>query len=221
MPGCTRTLALTLFVSASICISFASIAGAQNPPPPTAAQNNSTAVLREVKSDGLKTFTNDQVTTLSGLQIGQQVGKDDLQGAADKLVQSGVFAHVKYNFQSRADGLVVIFHLDEAERIPAYFDNLPWFTDGELNDAIRAKLPFYDGTLPTAGAVVDQASEIAGEFLAAHGLQAAIEHQVAANPNGEGNIQEFRIDGAALTISSLEFSDASLNTSKVVQQELA
>jgi outer membrane protein assembly factor BamA len=128
---------------------------------------------------------------------------------------------VKYNFQSRADGLVVIFHLDEAERIPAYFDNLPWFTDGELNDAIRAKLSFYDGTLPTAGAVVDQAAEIAGEFLAAHGLQAAIEHQVVANPNGEGNIQEFRIDGAALKISSLEFSDASLNTSKVVQQELA
>ena len=43
---------------------------------------------------------------MSSLQIGAQVGKDDLQGAADKLVQSGLFAKVKYNFQSRTDGLV-------------------------------------------------------------------------------------------------------------------
>jgi outer membrane protein assembly factor BamA len=185
------------------------------------ASSESKAVLREIRAEGLKSLTEPQVATTSGLQTGVEIGRDDLQTAADKLVQSGLFAHVKYNFQSRADGLVVIFHLDEAERIPAYFDNLPWFTDGELNDAIRTKLPFYDGTLPTAGAIVDQSAEIAGEFLAAHGLQAAIEHQVVANPNGEGNIQEFRIDGAALKISSLEFSDASLNSSKVVQQELA
>jgi outer membrane protein assembly factor BamA len=190
---------------------------AQTPPtPPT-----STAALREIRAEGLKSLTQPQAATISGLQIGVPVGRDDLQAGADKLVQSGLFAHVTYKFQSRADGLVVTFQLEEAQRIPAYFDNLPWFTDGELNDAIHAKLPFYDGTLPTAGAVVDQAAETAGEFLATHGLQAAIDHQVVGNPNGEGNIQQFHIDGAALKISSLEFSDASLNSSKMVQQEVA
>jgi|SRR5882724_1373210 len=190
------------------------------PQAPPAAQT-STAALREIRAAGLKSLTEPQIAAMSGLQIGAQVGRDDLQAAADKLVQSGLFSQVTYKFQSRADGLVVTFQLGEAQRIPAYFDNLPWFTDGELNDAIHAKLPFYDGTLPTAGQVVDQAAEIAGEFLAAHGLQAAIDHQVVANPNGEGNIQQFHIDGAALKISSLEFSDASLNTSKTVQQEVA
>jgi outer membrane protein assembly factor BamA len=187
--------------------------------PPTA--QTSTAVLREIRADGLKSLTQPQAATISGLQIGAPVGRDELQAGADKLVQSGLFAHVTYKFQSRADGLVVTFQLEEAQRIPAYFDNLPWFTDGELNDAIHAKLPFYDGTLPTAGAVVDQAAETAGEFLATHGLQAAIDHQVVGNPNGEGNIQQFHIDGAALKISSLDFSDASLNSSKMVQQEVA
>ena len=215
-----RTFALTLFISASVCTPFASIAEAQAPPSP-AAQSNSTTVLREVKSDGLKTFTNDQVTGISGLQIGQQVGKDDLQGAADKLVQSGLFAHVKYNFNSRADGLVLLFHLEEAERIPSYFDNLPWFTDEELNDAIRAKIPFYNGTLPSAGAVVDQAADAVSQFLGTHGLQAAVEHSVVANPNGEGSVQEFHIEGSSLSIEKMEFSDASLNESKTVQQQLA
>jgi len=179
------------------------------------------ALLREIRAEGLKSLPEPQFAAISGLQIGAQAGRDELQGAADKLVQSGLFAHVRYNFQSRPDGLVVTFHVEEAQRIPAYFDNLPWFTDGELNDAIHAKLPFYDGTLPAAGAVVDQAAEAAGEFLATHGLQAAIEHQVIANPSGDGTVQEFHIDGAALKISSLEFSDASLNSSKMVQQELA
>jgi outer membrane protein assembly factor BamA len=192
-------------------------ARAQTPP----ATPDSTAVVREIRADGLKSLTQPQVAAISGLQPGAQAGRDELQSAADKLVQSGLFAHVTYNFQSRADGLVVTFHLEEAQRIPAYFDNLPWFTDGELNDAIRAKIPSYDGTLPTAGAVVDQAADVAGAFLAEHGLQAAIDHQVVANPNGEGNIQQFHIDGATLKISSLEFSDPSLNSSKLVQQEVA
>src|ERR1700732_5075352 len=137
---------------------------------PQPAATAPTAALREIRADGLKSLAQSQILTMSGLQIGAEVGRDDLQAAADKLVQSGLFAHVAYKFQSRADGLIVTFQLEEAERIPAYFDNLPWFTDGELNDAIRAKLPSYNGTLPAAGAVVDQAAEAAGAFLALHGL---------------------------------------------------
>jgi outer membrane protein assembly factor BamA len=195
---------------------FAVSALAQTAPPPAAA----TAPLREIRSEGLKSLSESQVGALSGLQIGAQVGKDDLQTAADKLVQSGLFAKVKYNFQSRTDGLVLTFHVEEAPRIPAYFDNLPWFADSELNDAIRAKLPFYDGTLPEAGAVVDQAAEALGQFLVTHGLQAAIEHQAVPNPIGDGNVQQFRINAEALRIAGVEFSDPSINSSPAVRQEL-
>ena len=179
------------------------------------------ATLREIRSDGLKSLTEAQVAILAGLQPGALASRDDLQAAADKLVQSGLFAKVKYNFQTRVDGLLVTFHVEEAPRLPAYFDNIPWFTDGELNDAIRAKLPFYDGTLPSAGAVVDQAADAVSAFLVTHGLQAAIEHQALANPSGDGSVQQFHIEGASLRIASLEFSDASLNTSRLVQQQVS
>jgi outer membrane protein assembly factor BamA len=182
--------------------------------------NLATAPLREIRSEGLKSLQEPQVAALSGLQIGAQVGRSDLQAAADKLVQCGMFAKVRYNFQSRTDGVVLIFHVEEAQRVPAYFDNLPWFADSELNDAIRAKLPFYDGTLPEAGAVVDQAADALGQFLATHGLQAAVEHQPAPNPVGDGSVQVFRINGEALRIASIEFSDAALNSSQTVKQQL-
>lgn len=180
-----------------------------------------TATLREIRSDGLKSLPEPQVVALTGLQPGAQASRDDLQAAADKLVQSGLFAKVRYNFQTRSDGLLVTFHVEEAPRIPAYFDNIPWFADSELSDAIRAKLPFYDGTLPSAGAVVDQAADAVSAFLVTHNLQAAIEHQVLANPNGDGSVQEFHIEGASLRIFNLEFSDPALNSSRVVQQQLA
>jgi outer membrane protein assembly factor BamA len=190
---------------------------AQSPTPAASA----TATLREIHSEGLKSLLEPQVVALTGLQPGAQASRDDLQAAADKLVQSGLFAKVRYNFQTRADGLLVTFHVEEAPRIPAYFDNLPWFTDGELNDAIRAKLPFYDGTLPSAGAAVEQAADAVSAFLVTHNIQAAIEHQVLANPSGDGSVQEFHIEGASLRISNLEFSDPSLNSSRVVQQQLS
>jgi len=199
-----------------LAAAFAISARAQIAPGAPAA----TAPLREIRAEGLKSVSEPQVGTLSGLQIGTQVGKDDLQAAADKLVQSGLFAKIKYNFQSRPDGLVLTFHVEEAPRVPAYFDNLPWFADSELNDAIRAKLPFYDGTLPEAGAVVDQAAEALGQFLVTHGLQAAIEHQAVPNPIGDGNVQQFRINAEALRIAGVEFSDPALNSSPAVRQEL-
>src|ERR1700720_3554719 len=196
---------MALILAATCAVS----AWAQTAPPAPVA----TAPLREIRADGLKSLPEPQIAALTGLQIGAQVGKDDLQAAADKLVQSGLFAKVRYNFQSRTDGLVVTFHVEEAPRIPAYFDNLPWFADSELNDAIRAKLPFYDGALPEVGAVVEQAADAVGQFLVAHGLQAAVEHQAAPNPTGEGSVQLFRINAEALHIAGLEFSDPALNSS--------
>ena len=187
---------------------------------PVAPSPAATAQLREIRTDGLKSLPEPQAAALTGLQIGAQVGKDDLQAAADKLVQCGLFAKVRYNFQSRTDGLVVTFHVEESPRIPAYFDNLPWFADSELNEAIRAKLPFYDGALPQAGTVVDQAADAVSQFLAAHGLQAAVEHQVAPNPVGDGSVQLIRINAEALHIAEVQFSDPALNSSPTVRQQL-
>jgi outer membrane protein insertion porin family len=210
-----------LVAFAALATSATSLAHAQSAPNSNGSPAAGTATLREIRAEGLKSIPQPVVVALSGLQSGAVAGRDDLQGAADKLVASGLFAHVKYNFQSRVDGLVVTFHVDEAQRIPAYFDNIPWFTDGELNDAIRKKISFYDGTLPAAGVVVEDASTAVSEFLATHGLQAAVEHQAIANPIGDGNVQDFHIEGGSLKISQLEFSDAALNTSNQIQQSLS
>ncbi|HYL86475.1 MAG TPA: POTRA domain-containing protein [Candidatus Angelobacter sp.] len=191
-------------------------------PFPSLAQtpDNQTAALREVHVDGQKRLSEAQVVSLTGLVLGSQVGRADLQAAADKLVQSGLFAKVSYNFQTRT-GVIASYHVEEAPRIPAYFDNIPWFADSELADAIRTKLPFFDGTLPEAGAAVDLAAEAIKELLASHNVQVSLEHMVIGDPLGEGHVQQFHIEGSSLRISRLEFSDPSLLNSKVAQQHLS
>ena len=190
---------------------------------PASAQTRETgsAPLREVHAEGFKTLTEAQVVSLTGLETGSQVGKNNLQTAADRLVQSGLFSKVNYNFQTRGTGVLVTFHVEESPRLPVYFDNIPWFADSELGDTIRKKISYFNGTLPEAGAAVDQACDAVKELLSARGLQVSIEHTVIANPVGDGNVQELRIEGAALQISKVEFGDPSLNASKAVQQHLS
>jgi outer membrane protein assembly factor BamA len=205
---CTRLCAYSLIPLLVVCPAFAQT--------PEAA----TAPLRELHAEGSKILTEAQVLSLTELQPGSQVGKNNLQAAADRLVKSGLFSKVNYNFQTRGEGVFVTYHVEESPRIPAYFDNIPWFSDSELADVIRKRLPLFDGTLPEAGASVDQAAEALNELLAAKGLQVSLEHMVIANPLGEGNVQEFRIEGAAMNMSKVEFSDPSLSASHVVQQHL-
>jgi outer membrane protein insertion porin family len=180
-----------------------------------------TAALKEVTSDGQKALTEGQIATLAGLQAGALVGRDDLQQAADRLIATGLFANVKYDFKTRSDGLTLSFHVTESPRLPAYFDNFPWFGDSELSDAIRAQLPFFDGKLPEAGGVLDTAANAIHSLLASHKLDLPVEHQVVANPLGDGNIQQFSVAGAELKIASLNFSDANAALNPAVQQHLS
>jgi outer membrane protein assembly factor BamA len=207
-------------IRASLCLSalFAPVSvlpcSAQEP-------DSVTALLKEVRADGFKSLTEPQVISLTGLAAGSQIGKKDLQAGADRLVRSGFFAKVSYKFQTRDTGVFATYHVEESPRIPVYFDNIPWFSDSELLDAIRKKLPFFDGSLPEGGVILDQAGDALKDLLSARELQVSLEHMVIANPLGDGNVQEYRIEGASLQIAKLEFGDPALADSLAFRQHLS
>src|SRR5205807_5097312 len=71
------------------------------------------------------------------------------------------------------------------------------------------------------GAAGGPAVDAVKELLHSRGVPGSLEHTVIANPNGEGNLQEFHVEGSALQIAKLEFSDPALLNSKAVQQHLS
>jgi outer membrane protein assembly factor BamA len=180
-----------------------------------------TAPLREIHTEGLKTLTEAQVAQLSGLSAGQQVGRQDLQVASEELVRTGLFAKVTYNFTTKNDAAVLLtFHVEENHRLVVSYDNFPWYPDSELSEAIRKDLPFFDGTLPEAGAVVDIAAKSLTNYLASKGASAQVEHLVLASPLADASIQQFHAEGLAPRIASVEFSDQDLKQYRAVQQHL-
>jgi outer membrane protein assembly factor BamA len=179
-----------------------------------------TAKLKAIHAEGMKSFTEDQVATLSGLAIGAEVGRKELQDAADLLLHSGLFAKVNYKFDTHNDAVTVTFQVEETPRLAVTYDNFPWFSDGELTDAIRSVLPFFDGTLPEEGTVVDLAGNALASFLGSHGLTAEVRHVVLANPLLDSSVQQFRMEGVTQRISSIEFSDPSFKDNLAVQQHL-
>jgi outer membrane protein assembly factor BamA len=186
--------------------------------PHAAAQSSA---LREIHADGLKFLTEVQAVTLTGLTPETQVSRGDLQNASDILVRSGLFAHVTFNFATRPDGVTVTFHLQENPQLPVSYDNFPWYSDSELNDAIRLSLPFYAGTLPEAGTVVDLAANALQSFLDSRGVAGtSIEHSVLASPLSDTPLQQFHLAGLSPKIAGVEFSDANLQNNLSVRQHL-
>jgi len=180
-----------------------------------------TATLREIHAEGMKTFSEAQVAALSGLSADSQVSKKDLQDASDLLVRSGLFAKVTYKYETHNDAVTLTFHVEESPRLRVVYDNLPWYSDSELTDAIRKDLPFFGGTLPEGGTVVELAGNSLAAFLAAHGAQAVIQHFVLADPLSDGSVLQFQVAGLSQKIASVEFSDPSLKNNRAVQQHMA
>ena len=179
-----------------------------------------TAALKEVHAEGLKTLSEPQLVQLTGLTLDSQVGRSDLQGAADILLRSGMFAKVNYSFATRNDAVIVTFKVEENPRLKVSYDNFPWFSDSEISDAIRKDLPFYDGTLPEGGTVVDIAANSIAAFLASKGSVATVGHEVIVNPLADGSLLQFHAEGVAPKIASIEFSDPNLKDNRTVLQHL-
>jgi len=180
-----------------------------------------TAKLHDVHVEGLKNLNEAQVVSLSGLASGSEVGRKELQDAADALVRTGLFAKVNYKYETRNDTLVVTIHLEENPRLPVSYDNFPWYSDSELDDVLKKALPFYDGHLPEAGGVVERAASALKEFVSVRDPHIEIIHQVVLSPLSDGSQQQFHLEGQVLKIASLEFSDPKLSQDLAVRAHLS
>jgi len=180
-----------------------------------------TAKLQEIHVEGLKNLAEAQVIPLSGLAAGSEVGRQNLQDAADALVRTGLFAKVNYKFDTHNDRLIVTYHVEENPRLSVSYDNFPWYSDSELDDAVKKALPFYDGHLPEAGQVVERAASALKEFMSARDPHIEITHQVVLSPLSDGSQQQFHVEGPVLKIASLEFSDPKLTQDLAVRAHLS
>jgi len=186
-------------------------------PLPSGAQaQQPSAVIAEIHQAGSTRFADAQVAAASGLHPGDAVTRDQLQVAADRLAQLGIFSKVNYRFTTsgdKADKIVLEFQLSDAALVPVTFDNFPWFTDEELSAAIHQQLPFFDGSAPKDGALLDVIAASLSNLLEARGISGRLQHTLLARPESNDMTVQFHLDGPTPTIASLDYGDTLAQTS--------
>ncbi len=197
-----------------LALCLAARAQSSAPPPVSGA-------VGSVKSSGSTRFSSAQIAEASGLQHGQSLNGEGLQGAANRLVQLGIFSDVRYRFSTQAGAIDVEFQVADGPSIAPLFDNFPWFTDDEIAQALKSSVPLYDGRVPEAGTILDEVSQALEKLLETRKVSGTISHQVTRLATSGENVQQFRLEGPALAIETVEFSDPLAKNDHAIQQSLS
>lgn len=166
-----------------------------------------TAKIAALAVTGAKKFSTDQIIAASKLKVGDTVGAEQIQAAADLLSNLGLFTAVNFRFSTKGDALAIEFEVQEAPTVPISFDNFPWFTDEELASAIRQEVGLFNSEAPEGGALLDNISAVLDHLLTTRKITGHVEHQLVAQPVADGMMMQFRVAGPVLKIASLEFGD--------------
>ena len=100
--------------------------------------------LISLKVTGTKRYTDKEILAACGLQIGQSAADGDFKEAVQRIGSSGFFSDVSYSYSSSGTGVRLELRLadvDNANLVPAQFENFVWFSDAELQAALRARVP--------------------------------------------------------------------------------
>jgi outer membrane protein insertion porin family len=115
--------------------------------------------LESLRVQGNRHFTPDKIIAAVGLKIGQPVKKEDFDGARARLLATGAFESVGYEFKPSAtnSGYDATFEVVEvAQFYPYRFEELP-----AADDALRAAINKLD---PLLGAEIPASREVLGRY---------------------------------------------------------
>lgn len=165
--------------------------------------------LSKIEVVGLKRIPPDQVIAVSELKIGQAVNGSVLDAAATKLMQSGLFKKLTYRVRGAAGQATVIFEVEEANRsLPVVFENFVWFTDDELEAAIRADIPFFNGSAPEAGDTTQKITQALQRLLNEKKISGRVEFMPYTDLAKGRQEFVYAVRGVKIPICSLSFPGA-------------
>src|SRR5262245_15769757 len=166
--------------------------------------------LRDLQVVGMRRYTAEEVTKTSELAIGTRVSIPDLDAAAERMAKTGLFKTVSYRWSTADERLVVTFEIQEAEwTIPVVFDNLVWFTDAEIEAAVRTQLPSFDGTEPATAGIPERITQALQQLLSSRHVEGRIEFLPQSPPDKSVDGYLFRVANPGPRICSLHFEGAS------------
>jgi len=176
----------------------------------TLAQQQARRVAK-IEVEGLERLSADEVIATSGMKTGGPLSVAELDAAGQRLVDSGLFTAVAYRTTSKGNQVTVIFQVKERRggQSPVVFDNFVWFTDDELNAAIKRQVPSYAGTASDAGNMSENIKHALENLLKEHHISGSVDYGAEqAGLNSDKQEHVFSVSGVPIPICSLHFPGA-------------
>lgn len=153
------------------------------------------------------TMSQSELLVVSGLKPGDTLGQAEIQAAAQKLIDTGLFTDVKFSF----DGVALTYTLKPAEGMePVSYANFPWWDDKALNAAVAAKVPLFHGSVPPESGMQQQVAAALTALLAEKGVEGATVTAVPAKDESMKDAGiEFHIDAPPVEVGVVNFSGVS------------
>jgi outer membrane protein assembly factor BamA len=174
--------------------------------------------LVAIKVTGSQRYKPEDIAAATGLQIGQTVHEDDFRGAVRLLGDSGAFSDVSFGFDYSAKGTKGEFQVkDSPDFVPARFENFVWFSDHDLAEKLRARVPLFHGELPIRGDLADDVSLALQAMLIEEKVEGRADYIRAGAEGGPTEAFEFSVTGRPITIRDVQFQGADPNLLPVLQ----
>jgi outer membrane protein assembly factor BamA len=195
-------LSLTIAVTLAVAPAYA-----QHATPARTGSLDRAFPLESVTVRGNRFYTQQQIVAASGLKIGAPVAKSQFDAARDRLVATGAFQSVGYEFApaSNGRGYAATFEVVEVEqRYPFRFDRLP-ASDADLRAALKQREPLFGVQIPGTEQVLARFASDLQDYLAPRGFKDKIIGKIVADKPGELNIV-FRPATPAPTVAEVRFT---------------
>jgi outer membrane protein assembly factor BamA len=173
------------------------------------AQTPSSADARvaSIQVKGVKRYTAEEVTRLSGLEIGHSASPSDLAAAANRMASTGLFDTVRYSYSTANRAMTVTFEVVEAPwTVPVVLDNFVWLPDEQWITELRARVPSFDGTAPKNAA--EFLTHALQESLQARGLPGRVDFVPQIALGGDKSTFVFVVRDPSPTVCTLQVKRA-------------
>lgn len=139
--------------------------------------------IQKLQIEGNKTFTAAQIIAVMGLKIGEMAGKPEFDAARDRLIATGAFETVGYQFGADpgGKGYTATFTVSESPTLfPVHFQELP-APPRELDSMLRAHDPLFAvGKMPATKAVLQRDAKWIEDYLAGKGAPTRVRGEVSS-----------------------------------------
>lgn len=176
--------------------------------------------IEKITIQGLTTLPTEKVRHVLGLKVGQAASKADFEAARDRLVESGAFQSVGFEYGPSGKGYNVTYTVSEIGQLyPFRVEDLPVNTE-QVMQYLDKNDPLFTGKIPGNQIVFDRYARRIAEYVATLGPKEEISAKLAPGVNNEIYLL-FRPTRPGAHIAEVKFTGNPSIQGQLLQQAIA